>query len=47
MSRRLSYSQQVFPATTEFTACLNKLQEDGVRVMLGSIWEGGCDPKKG
>ena len=40
MSRRLSYSQQVFPATTEFTACLNKLQEDGVRVMLGGIWEG-------
>jgi hypothetical protein len=40
MSRRLSYSQQVFPVTTEFTVCLNKLQENGVKVMLGHIWEG-------
>jgi len=40
MSRRLSHSQQVFPVSTEFTACLNRLQEDGVRVMLGRIWEG-------
>ncbi len=40
MSRRLSYSQQVFPLTAEFTACLNGLQEDGVKVMLGHIWEG-------
>ena len=40
MSRRLSYSQQVFPVTTEFTACLNGLQQDGVKVMLGRIWEG-------
>ena len=40
MSRRLSYSQQVFPVTTEFTACLNSLQQDGVKVMLGRIWEG-------
>ena len=40
MSRRLSYSQQVFPVTTEFTACLNRLQQNGVKVMLGHIWEG-------
>lgn len=40
MSRRLSYSQQVFPVTTEFTACLNGLQQHGVKVMLGRVWEG-------
>lgn len=40
MSRRLSYSQQVFPVTTEFTACLNGLQQHGVKVMLGRIWDG-------
>jgi hypothetical protein len=26
MTRRQSYSQQVFPATPEFTACLKKLK---------------------
>jgi hypothetical protein len=40
MTRRQSYSQQVFPATAEFTACLRKLAGDGVRVMLGYVWAG-------
>jgi hypothetical protein len=40
MSRRPSYSQQVFPAAVEFTACLKQLQGDGVKVMLGYVWEG-------
>jgi hypothetical protein len=30
----------VFPATSEFTTCLKKLQGDGVKVMLGYVWEG-------
>jgi hypothetical protein len=40
MTRRQSYSQQVFPETPEFTACLTKLKGDGVKVMLGYVWAG-------
>jgi hypothetical protein len=37
---RQSYSQQVFPETAEFTACLKKLRGDGVKVILGYVWAG-------
>jgi hypothetical protein len=40
MTRRQAYSQQVFPTTEEFTACLKKLKDDGVKVMLGYVWAG-------
>src|SRR5262245_40201522 len=40
MTRRQSYSQQVFPTTAEFTASLKKLKGDGVKVMLGYVWAG-------
>jgi hypothetical protein len=40
MIRRQSYSQQVFPTTTEFTACLRRLKDDGVKAMLGYVWAG-------
>jgi hypothetical protein len=40
MTRRQSYSQQVFPLTTEFTGCLKKLKSDGVKVMLEFVWAG-------
>src|SRR5436305_1777253 len=40
MTQRQSYSQQVFPTTAEFTACLKKLKGDGVKVMLGYVWAG-------
>src|SRR5581483_11181765 len=40
MTQRQSYSQQVFPDTPEFTACLKKLTGDGVKVMFGYIWAG-------
>ena len=40
MTRRQSYSQQVFPMTAEFTACLKKLKGAGVKVMLGFVWTG-------
>ena len=45
MTRRQSYSQQVFPTTAEFTASLKKLTGDGVKVMLGYIWAGFDDFK--
>jgi len=40
MTRRQSYSQQVFPTTPEFTGCLKKLKGDGVKVILGYVWAG-------
>src|SRR6266481_1653557 len=40
MTRRQSYSEQVFPTTAEFTARLKKLKGDGVKVMLGYVWAG-------
>jgi len=40
MNRRGSYSQRVFPATVEFTSCLEQLRQDGVRKMLGFLWAG-------
>jgi hypothetical protein len=40
MTQRQSYSQQVFPKTAEFTACLKKLKGDSVKVMLGYVWAG-------
>lgn len=40
MTRRPSYSQQVFPRTAEFTACLKKLKGEGVKAMLGYVWIG-------
>lgn len=40
MNRRGSYSQRVFPANIEFTSALEKLQNDGVRTMLGHVWSG-------
>jgi hypothetical protein len=40
MTRRRSYSQQVFPKTVEFTARLKVLKDDGVKVMLGYVWAG-------
>jgi hypothetical protein len=46
MTRRLSYSQQVFPTTAEFTGCLKKLKGAGVKVMLGQVWAGFDDFRK-
>src|SRR4051794_25643083 len=40
MTRRLSYSQRVFPVTTEFTSCLERLTQDGVKTMIGYLWAG-------
>src|SRR5947209_4883005 len=40
MSRRLSYSQRVFPRTFEFTAALALLKQRGVKTMLESLWAG-------
>ncbi len=40
MTRRQSYSQQIFPNTAEFTARLKRLKGDGVKVMLGYVWAG-------
>src|SRR6266542_7061242 len=40
MTRRQAYSQQVFPTTAEFTTCLKKLKDDGVKVMLGYVGDG-------
>jgi hypothetical protein len=40
MSRRLSYSQRVFPRTFEFTATLARLKKRGVKTMLDSVWSG-------
>ena len=40
MIRRLSYSQRTLPATFEFSSALEKLQADGVKTMLGYLWDG-------
>ncbi|MBL8797701.1 MAG: hypothetical protein JNM56_27630 [Planctomycetia bacterium] len=46
MSRRQSFSQQIFPTTAEFTGCLKKLRGDGMKVMLGYVWAGFDSFKK-
>jgi hypothetical protein len=46
MTRRQSYSQQVFPMTVEFTSRLKKLKDHGVKVMLGYVWSGFDSFKK-
>lgn len=40
MTRRQSYSQQVFPTTPEFISHLKRLQDDGAKAMLGYVWVG-------
>src|SRR4051794_17257923 len=40
MTHRQSYSQQVFPTTAEFSACLKQLKGDGVKIMLSFVWAG-------
>jgi hypothetical protein len=40
MSKRQSYSQEVFPTTFEFTSRLEQLSSSGLRTMLGSVWQG-------
>jgi hypothetical protein len=40
MTRRQSYSQEVFPNTFEFTSRLQELTASGLRIMLGAIWKG-------
>jgi len=40
MTKRQSYSQEVFPDTFEFTSRLDELAASGLRTLLGAVWQG-------
>jgi hypothetical protein len=40
MTKRRSYSQEVFPDTFEFTERLGELVSRGLTTMLGTVWQG-------